>query len=102
LSDPVQLSLLAAVMLVAAFFMFHDNESAEDSKDSFSAGSTRRLLLWLAAPGLGVRVLTGLVGVGGGFLIVPTLVLIAEVPMEAAVGTSLLIIAINSFAGFAG
>ena len=102
LSGAVQLSLFAVVMLVAAFFMFRDNEPDDDSKDSFSGGSTRRLLLWLAAPGLGVGVLTGLVGVGGGFLIVPALVLIAEVPMEAAVGTSLLIIAMNSFAGFAG
>jgi uncharacterized membrane protein YfcA len=101
-SGAVQLSLFATVMLVAAFFMFRDNEPDEDSKDNFSGGSTRRLLLWLAVPGLGVGVLTGLVGVGGGFLIVPALVLIAEVPMEAAVGTSLLIIAMNSFAGFAG
>lgn len=102
LSGAVQLSLFAVVMLVAAFFMFRDNESDEDTKDSFSGGSTRRLLLWLAAPGLGVGVLTGLVGVGGGFLIVPALVLIAGVPIEAAVGTSLLIIAMNSLAGFAG
>lgn len=95
-------AILAVPIFVASFFMFRDNESDEDSKDSFSDGSTRRLLLWLAAPGLGVGILTSLVGVGGGFLIVPALVLIAEVPMEAAVGTSLLIIAMNSFAGFAG
>ncbi|MCA1716094.1 MAG: sulfite exporter TauE/SafE family protein [Actinobacteria bacterium] len=102
LSGAVQLSLFAVVMLVAAFFMFRDNGPSEDGKDSSSDGAMGRLLLWLAAPGLGVGVLTGLVGVGGGFLIVPALVLIAEVPMEAAVGTSLLIIAMNSFAGFAG
>jgi uncharacterized membrane protein YfcA len=102
LSGPVQLSLFAVVMLGAAFFMFRDNESDEEGKDILSEGSTSRLLLGLAAPGLGVGVLTGLVGVGGGFLIVPALVLIAEVPMEAAVGTSLLIITMNSFAGFAG
>ncbi|MCA1738198.1 MAG: sulfite exporter TauE/SafE family protein [Actinobacteria bacterium] len=102
LAVPILVSLFAVVMLIAAFFMFRDNESDEDSKDSFSDGSTRRLLLWLAAPGLGVGVLTGLVGVGGGFLIVPALVLIAGVQIEAAVGTSLLIIAMNSLAGFAG
>ena len=102
LSGAVQLSLFAVVMLVAAFFMLLNNGPTEDGKDSSSDGSMCRLLLWLAAPGLGVGVLTGLVGVGGGFLIVPALVLIAEVPMEAAVGTSLLIIAMNSFAGFAG
>lgn len=47
-------------------------------------------------------VLTGLVGVGGGFVIVPALVLLGNVPMKQAIGTSLLIIAFNSFAGFLG
>ncbi|RKH02856.1 sulfite exporter TauE/SafE family protein, partial [Corallococcus carmarthensis] len=46
--------------------------------------------------------LTGLVGVGGGFLIVPALVLLVGLPMKQAVGTSLLVIALNSFVGFAG
>ena len=44
--------------------------------------------------------LSGLVGVGGGFLIVPALVLLAAVPMASAVGTSLVVIAMNSFTGF--
>jgi uncharacterized membrane protein YfcA len=44
--------------------------------------------------------LSGLVGVGGGFLIVPALVLLAAVPMSSAVGTSLAVIAMNSFTGF--
>jgi uncharacterized membrane protein YfcA len=54
--------------------------------------------------GLGavVGLATGLVGAGGGFVIVPALVLVARVPMKVAVGTSLLVIAMNSFAGFAG
>lgn len=47
-------------------------------------------------------VLTGLVGVGGGFLIVPALVLLGKVPMKAAVGTSLLVIAMKSASGFVG
>jgi uncharacterized membrane protein YfcA len=51
--------------------------------------------------GFGVGVLSGLVGVGGGFLIVPALVLLAGVPMLSAVGTSLAVIALNSFSGFA-
>jgi uncharacterized protein len=49
-----------------------------------------------------VGVLTGLVGVGGGFLIVPALVLLARVPMKQAVGTSLLVIAMNSAAALSG
>lgn len=50
---------------------------------------------------LTVGVLTGLVGIGGGFLVVPALVLVARVPMRQAIGTSLLVITLNTAAGFA-
>jgi uncharacterized protein len=56
----------------------------------------------IAWHGVGVGVLTGLVGVGGGFLIVPALVLLSGIPMKIAVGTSLAIVAAKSYAGFAG
>lgn len=56
----------------------------------------------IAVHGIGVGVLTGLVGVGGGFLIVPALVLLSGIPMKTAVGTSLVIVAAKSLAGFAG
>ena len=49
-----------------------------------------------------VGVLTGLVGAGGGFLIIPALVLLARMPMKLAVGTSLFIIAAKSLIGFIG
>jgi uncharacterized membrane protein YfcA len=52
--------------------------------------------------GFGVGLLTGFLGVGGGFLIVPALTLFARLPIHAAVGTSLLVIAANSGAGLAG
>jgi uncharacterized membrane protein YfcA len=52
--------------------------------------------------GAGVGVISGLVGAGGGFLIVPALVLFGGVPMREAIGTSLFVIALQSFAGFAG
>ncbi|HEY0770866.1 MAG TPA: sulfite exporter TauE/SafE family protein, partial [Sphingobacteriaceae bacterium] len=52
--------------------------------------------------GLGVGMLTGLVGAGGGFLIIPALVLLAKMPMKLAVGTSLFIIAAKSLFGFIG
>jgi hypothetical protein len=55
----------------------------------------------VVAGGFAVGALSGLVGVGGGFLIVPALVLLAGVPMVNAVGTSLAVIALNSFTGFA-
>lgn len=54
------------------------------------------------ADGLGVGLLTGVVGAGGGFLVVPALVLLGGFAMESAVGTSLLVIALQSFAGLAG
>jgi uncharacterized protein len=52
------------------------------------------------ATGLGVGLLTGFLGVGGGFVILPALVLFAGLEMKAAVGTSLVVIAVNSFGGF--
>jgi uncharacterized membrane protein YfcA len=49
-----------------------------------------------------VGLLTGLIGVGGGFLIVPALVFVAKLPMRLAIGTSLLVITLNALSGFAG
>ena len=64
---------------------------------------TRPVSLGLLLPvALAVGLLTGIVGIGGGFLIVPALVVLAHVPMKQAVGTSLLVIAMNSASGFAG
>lgn len=54
------------------------------------------------AEGVAVGAVTGLVGAGGGFLVVPALLLLGRLPMDVAVGTSLLVIAMKSFAGFAG
>ena len=102
LSGEAQLSLFAAVMLAAAFFMLRDGETGKSDENHPSNDSAGRLLLRFALPGSGVGLLTGLVGVGGGFLVVPALVLLGGIPMEATVGTSLLVIAMNSFAGFAG
>jgi uncharacterized membrane protein YfcA len=102
LSGATQLALFGVVMLVAAFFMFRENESAKAAHGTEKGSLARTYLLLLLALGGAVGVLTGLVGVGGGFLIVPALVLLARVPMKEAVGTSLLVIAMNSLAGFAG
>ncbi|TAF57525.1 MAG: sulfite exporter TauE/SafE family protein [Oscillatoriales cyanobacterium] len=59
-------------------------------------------LLAVSLQGLGVGVLTGFVGVGGGFLIIPALVLLGGLPMKEAIGTSLVIITLNSVSGFLG
>jgi hypothetical protein len=59
--------------------------------------------LWLVvASGAGVGLLTGILGVGGGFLVVPALIMLVGLPVQIVVGTSLLIIAMNSIAGFLG
>ncbi|MGE3854299.1 MAG: sulfite exporter TauE/SafE family protein [Planctomycetota bacterium] len=113
----VQLLLFGAVMLFAAFTMFRktdegDAPDATDSTDSTGAtDSTGDANCEGAAPhvqrvpvivteGLGVGVLTGLVGVGGGFLIVPALVLLGRQSMRIAIGTSLVIIFLKSISGF--
>ena len=57
---------------------------------------------WVVLEGLLIGFLTGLVGAGGGFLIIPALVLLTGLQIKIAVGTSLFIIAINSLMGFAG
>lgn len=99
LTGAAQLALFAGVMLLAAIFMFRDRPESRERHDE--APSPSRWLL-IGVEGLAVGILTGLVGVGGGFLIVPALVLLAHVPMKQAVGTSLLVIAMKSAAGFVG
>jgi uncharacterized protein len=100
----VQLTLFAVVMLVAAFFMSRPRPRPRpnllDEPDEEETVVIPPLVI--LAMGVGVGMLTGLVGVGGGFMIVPALVLLGGVPMRQAVGTSLLVIAMNSAAGFAG
>ena len=64
--------------------------------------SEPRPLPVVIASGAGVGLMTGILGVGGGFLIVPALVMLVGLPMQMAVGTSLIIIAMNSLAGFLG
>ncbi len=106
-SSAAQLTLLAVVMVVAAFFMFRGNhESDEDEEDAEpESPSVAQVPLGravgLAALAVAVGVLTGLVGVGG-FLMVPALVLVGQVPTKEALGTSLLVIVMISASGFAG
>jgi len=88
----LQLALFAVVMLVAAWRMLRAAPLATASAEPHPAA--------IVAGGTAVGALSGLVGVGGGFLIVPALVLLAAVPMSSAVGTSLAIISMDSFTGF--
>jgi uncharacterized membrane protein YfcA len=103
-SGTVQLVLFALVMLLAASFMLRGPRpvTVGASSSSTGQGATTMRLGPIVVAGLAVGALTGLVGVGGGFLIVPALVLLLRVPMKQAVGTSLLVIAMNAATGFLG
>lgn len=94
-----QLALLGVIMLAAAAGMFH-RRAEETSTDKASRSRAFRPVLVTVA--LGVGLLTGLVGIGGGFLVVPALVLLAGLPMKQAIGTSLIVIAMNSASGLLG
>jgi len=94
--ESLLLTLFALIMLAAAGAMWRGKSHLEKAK------SERAALHKVILSGIGVGFLTGFLGVGGGFLIVPALVLFAGLPMKQAVGTSLLTIALNCAAGFAG
>ena len=89
----LQLVIFAGVMLLAAAMMMR--RTVPDPGDA-----PLRLYWKVMLDGFGVGVLTGLVGVGGGFLIVPALVLLGGLPMHLAIGTSLFIISVKSVSGF--
>lgn len=86
------------MMLVTAAAMMRGRRTTAASE-----GDDRPIpLARIAAQGVAVGAVTGIVGAGGGFLVVPALVLLGRLPMTAAVGTSLLVISMNSVAGLAG
>ncbi len=100
-SGSVQLLTFGAVMLSAAVTMLRPRRAEAIEQTSATRSPVMTVLLTVLR-GAAVGVLTGFVGVGGGFLIVPALVLLAAMPMKKAVGTSLVVIAINSATGFTG
>lgn len=94
------LMLLFAVLMVAASYSMIRRGKPEAEADA--AGGHRIHYLPVLAQGTVVGLVSGLVGAGGGFLIIPALVLFTDLNMKLAVGTSLFIIAANSLLGFAG
>lgn len=98
----VQLFLFGLFAVTAALLMLRDAMRPVPLRDDSPPLATARFAPLLALQALAVGVLTSLIGAGGGFVIVPALVLIARVPVKAAVGSSLLIITFNSLAGFVG
>jgi uncharacterized membrane protein YfcA len=97
-SGAFQLALLGFVMLAAGLIMLRDRGPGEEAAPAPAARSRYAVL---GASGLSVGILTGLVGVGGGFLIVPALVLLAGLPMRHAIGTSLLAITLSTMTALA-
>ena len=95
LSQTTLLITFAILMLIIGLLMLFRNvpQNRHDIEIRWSV---------VLASGIGVGLLTGFLGVGGGFLIVPALVMLLGLPIQQAVGTSLVIIAMNSIAGFIG
>jgi len=94
--EPFLLIAFALIMLLVGGLMLTRKDDDSPEMD------TSRPLPVVLASGSGVGLMTGILGIGGGFLIVPALVMLVGLPMKLAVGTSLIIIAMNSLAGFLG
>ncbi len=90
------LSLFAVMMAVSAIAMLRGRRAMVTTLTGDRPG------LKLVLQGSAVGVVTGLVGAGGGFVIVPALVILGRLPMKDAVGTSLLVIAMNAVSGLTG
>lgn len=91
--------LFAVVMILASISMIRSGKKKEEGIEQAPIKYNYPMIL---LEGAVVGLLTGLVGAGGGFLIIPALVLLARMPMKLAVGTSLFIIAAKSLIGFIG
>jgi hypothetical protein len=94
----LMMMLFAVLMVAASFSMIRSKKNKETELEGEQKFNYPLILL----EGAFVGILTGLVGAGGGFLIIPALVMLSKLPMKQAVGTSLLIIAAKSLIGFTG
>ena len=90
--------LFAALMIVASVSMIKGSKVSEYEQECPTCIRFFKLLGY----GIAIGLVTGILGAGGGFLLIPALVLLVKLPMKKAIGTSLLIIALNSLIGFAG
>ncbi|GGE32079.1 sulfite exporter TauE/SafE family protein [Psychroflexus planctonicus] len=92
------MAFFALIMLLASASMIRDKKKPEEKPDEKVTYNYPLIIV----EGAVVGVITGIVGAGGGFLIIPALVLLAKLPMKKAVATSLLIISVKSLIGFLG
>lgn len=91
--------LFAALMVPASLSMIRSGKTSDLPVEKTAGKFQMGKLLFL---GMLIGIVTGLLGAGGGFLLIPTLVIVVGLPMKKAIGTSLLIIALNSLLGFTG
>lgn len=98
----VLLMLFGVLMLVTAIAMLRGKRGDDEERARVEDARDRLPIAKIAGEGFVVGGITGLVGAGGGFLVVPALVLLGGLPMRKAIGTSLMVIAMKSLAGFAG
>ncbi|HRG52824.1 MAG TPA: sulfite exporter TauE/SafE family protein [Bacteroidia bacterium] len=96
-TKPVLLMLIFALLMIAASYSMIRKEKKLKNETKENQNSYQMLLL---AEGLFTGTLTGLIGAGGGFLIIPVLVNLIKMPVQKAIGTSLAIITFSSLAGF--
>jgi len=90
--------LFSIIMIIAAIIMIKGRKGIEAAEKEFS----KKNHIINFSGGFGIGGITGLVGAGGGFMIIPALIKIGHLNMKTAVGTSLTIITMNSFFGFLG
>ena len=97
--DTMIMIVFALLMLTASILMVLNADEGKEQQQTQTQERTTKILP-LAIWGFSIGIVTGLLGAGGGFLIIPVLVLFMKLPMKTAIGTSLVIIAINSIFGF--
>jgi len=94
----LMMTLFALLMILAAITMIKNGKNPVEKTSATTKLNIIKLLIY----GVAIGITTGFLGAGGGFLLIPTLVILIGLPMKEAIGTSLLIIALNSLIGFAG
>jgi uncharacterized membrane protein YfcA len=97
-SNLLTMLLFGVLMILAAVTMIKTRRVPDQKQTVHKPGHRFILILY----GIGIGIITGVLGAGGGFLLIPALVLFVGLPMKQAIGTSLVIIALNSLVGFTG
>ena len=102
IESPILITKVSFLMLFFAVIMIFGALSVLKKKSQDTQNEEKRNLILIGIQTFTIGIIIGLVGAGGGFLIIPSLILFAKLPMRKAVGTSLFIIAMNSLVGFIG